>query len=450
MKKMPFMLRISTLLLLAILPLSGCSEGDGDGGKDAAADAPEVVTPSTDTGAAGTDSSSGASVDIGSAAVDAGPACTPKEGKIAALKFSAPTEWSEPLKDYHKVGFSKAPSGKFLQGVQDLAVFLDRLYIGYGDANINLGSKQQLTVRYFDKCGSTQTVDEFKHDEEQIDRFRHLGDELWIAGIDATEDGWLGNVYRREKDQGWVKHRTVGSGVHVHDVARFGGDVYAVGSGNTPDGWKEGDIYGWLWRSSDNGKTFIPVDKEWNLGKGDSRFVHLVPAGPRLYVFGYKIDLKGQLSSVPNKVWDGKTATFLAPDHPLHLRFIRQSWPVSESAGVVTGQNLLEGNGAPMRTWLLTAKTATVIKDLADRVVVDVFKRADTAEFILLTRPGASPASPSNGTVVKWKVTLTTDFKSFTDVMSFDATVNIESLAFWQGGLYLGTSHGHVYRSMGK
>jgi len=431
-----------------LLALQACG-GDEDPGEneddDAAGSTADAVAGGDGGSTAAKDTAKG--IDTGGSSSGWKPH---EDAKVSELKFEAPTTWAQPLKDYHKVGFDKAPNGKFLQGVQDLAIYLDRMYIGYGDANINLGSKSQLAVRYFKSWKSPDTVDEFKHDEEQIDRFRHLGDELWVAGIDATEDGWLGNVYRRTKKDGWKKFRTVGSGVHVHDVARLGADLYAVGSGNTPEGWKEGDIYGFLWRSKDNGKTFEPAAKVWNEGKGDARWTNLLPAGPRLYIFGYKLNNQGKIYNVPNQIWNGKETTNFPPGHALQLALVVNVWPTTDKSGIAIGRDLLKGNNPPMTTWLVTEKGAKAIETFAKETVVDVFKRPKTGEFIFLSRDGEIAPGPAEGTNVKWHVRTTGDLVAFKEVLTFDATTHVQSVAYWHGAIFLGTSLGQVYRSRGS
>ena len=389
-------------------------------------------------------------------AVDTGvdPNWQPNESaKIGALKFGPPLLWASPLKDYHALGDKTAVNGAYLRGIHDLAVFLDRLYVGYGDANINLGSKQQLAIRYFGAWNSAATTDEFKHDEEQIDRFRLLGDELWIAGVDATEDGWLGNVYRHAKDKPWVKLRTVQEGVHVHDIARFQGDLYAVGSGSKQAEWANSDIYAHLWRSKDDGATWQDADKEWNEGKGDARFTNLVPAGGKLLTFGYKTKQQGNqsvIASVPNKAWDGKTAAFLGPEHPLRLAWIVRSWSLTDASGLVVGRDLLQGSDAPLVAWLVTANTAKPLDAWKDETVIDMFHNAATGEFIVLSHDGAKPGIDFGGFQGKWHVRVTSDFVKFADATSFHASLRLDCLAFWHGALFFGTEFGDVYRATGS
>ncbi len=435
----------SAMLGCLALVAAGCGNADNDagGGDDAGVDAD---FSGADVGAGDTAGSadSGASKDAGA------PPWKPKEGaKIGELKFGAPTLWAQPLKDYLELGNKHATGGKFLQGVQDLAVWQGRMYLGYGDANINLGSKQQLTIRYFDKWDSTATTDEFKHGEEQIDRFRHLGDELWIPGIDATEDAWLGNVYRRTKDKPWVQHRTVQEGVHVHDVARFQGDVYAVGSGSKPEQWKAGAIYAQLWRSKDNGGTWESADKEWNEDKGDARFTNLVATGTKLFAFGYKVNNQGKIYNVPNKVWDGKKAEFLGPGHPLRLALVAYAWPLTDAAAIVMGRALLEGNKAPFKAWLLTAGGAKLLDLFKDETVVDVFRDGKTGEIVVLSHDGNKPGVDFGSFEGKWRVRLTTDLQKFTEIASFHASLQLQCVAFWNGALFFGTEHGDVYRATG-
>jgi hypothetical protein len=154
------------------------------------------------------------------AAADASPDAG--EARLAGRTCGALGEWATPLTDYIAAGEAAVANGRFMRGVHDLAVFEDRLYVGYGDADVNLGRVIPIEVRAFRSDDDPTATAETATAEEQVEQFRALDDGLWIAGVDATEDAWLGNVYRRTAGP-WVKLRTVGNGVHVHDVAAWGG-----------------------------------------------------------------------------------------------------------------------------------------------------------------------------------------------------------------------------------
>lgn len=135
---------------------------------------------------------------------------------LSTLRCGAPALWAEPLRDYLAVGERQTMGGAFLRAVQDLAVYDDRLYLGYGDANINLGRATPIEVRSFRDDGAAEAAAEFRSDEEQLEQYRELDGDLWIAGVDATEDAWLGNVY-------WRPRATPGGGGFARGAVNVGG-----------------------------------------------------------------------------------------------------------------------------------------------------------------------------------------------------------------------------------
>lgn len=192
------------------------------------------------------------------APVDAVDSSAPDTPEVAAiplgpgdLTYSAPEPWADPIADYLAAGRQEVGSDLFDRAIQDLAPFDGRLFIGYGDATKNLGRIVAIEPRSFGDPEEPVASADFATDEEQIDHYRVFDDRIAIAGVDATEDGWLGNVYARITGGVWTKNRTVDGGVHVHDITAFSGAYWTVGSGASPNEWKSNHIFSYLWRSWD-------------------------------------------------------------------------------------------------------------------------------------------------------------------------------------------------------
>lgn len=373
----------------------------------------------------------------------------PKE--IAALTFSAPTKWAAPIEDYIAVGKKKKPDMNFLRGIHDMVVYLDRLYIGYGDANINLGRDTPIAFRYFPSPDETKVVSEFNSDEEQLDRYRILGTSLFMAGIDATEDAWLGNVYIKEGKEKWLKSRTLQGGVHVHDCVLYQDKPFCVGSGAKQAEWKQGKIFAHLWSSDDKGKSFQIVHRRQNPNRGDARWVRLLPQAKWLFVFGYQTNAQGQINSLNNSVYDGKTVTPIQSGSLLLSQvLVSETDIISPTLGLLRGVNVVK---TPLRNVFLRmqdGKNPVPIEEFKDQTVLDIFTHKASGESIILSHDNSLYNDVRN--LKSWDVHVwrTEQFKHFTKMMSFTTQRPPKSIAYWKGSLYFGDQWGEVWRSTGK
>ena len=222
-------------------------------------------------------------------------------------------EWGSPIDAYIAVGDVEFPDG-YDRNIKDLVVHRDMLWIGYGDGTRNMGSSTPVEYRYYPSpSASGPQIARVEAEgqgapqrtagdtgEEQVGHFRLLSVEgnttLWQAGADSTDADELwtqakpaperlieGNVFRLDGSEGepfWTKYRSVAGGEHVHDIAAFDGALWSVGSGSDHRGeWEGGQIFRYLWRSDDGGKSFQTHRRFMypDLGKGR----HQIPATAR-------------------------------------------------------------------------------------------------------------------------------------------------------------------------
>ncbi|MFO0625532.1 MAG: hypothetical protein U0325_07920 [Polyangiales bacterium] len=378
-----------------------------------------------------------APTDAADASRDGGPP------RLVGRRCDAPAVWSQPLADYLAAGERVAAGRAFLRGVQDLAVFQGRLFVGYGDANINLGRETPIEVRAFSDARPDGVAAEFRTDEEQIEQYRTLGDELWIAGVDATEDAWLGNVYGRVRGA-WTKHRTVGNGVHVHDIARWRGALWAVGSGGTPAEWNAGDIYGHLWRSDDDARSFTIAARHHNQGRGDARWIRLLPLRDAMLLFGYRTGAAAGNTTVVNQRWDGTAATALAADDPLRAMFVVETLARRDGGGLVRGAVTTGGRLAHRALRVDPEGRAAEIPALRGRQVLDAWEDPETRELLVLSADedtwGATPLQYAV------RLDVTADLDGFTEVVSFVTDDPTRAVARWRDHIYLGRDDGALLR----
>ncbi len=133
----------------------------------------------------------------------------------------------------------------------DMVYYGDKLYIGGGDYNINVGYMPIMT--YNEAKRTWETV--FTADDEEINRFLVIDGNLMVSGADATEERILGNYYVLEGES-FVKYRNIPGGIHVFDMVKFGGQFF-VGIGVDPGGFP-------VLCSGDGGRTFTPCIFEKN------------------------------------------------------------------------------------------------------------------------------------------------------------------------------------------
>jgi len=375
------------------------------------------------------------------------------------MSFAVPTPWADPIEDYLAAGYEHVGDWDFFRGIHDLAVYDDRLYLGHGDANVNLGRVIPIGFRYFASDDDPTAENEFDSDEEQLERYRVIDGDLFMAGVDATEDAWLGNVYYRGPQSGWVKSRTLDEGVHVHDIVGFRGQHYAVGSGSSEEEWGNGDIYAHLWRSRDGGASFDITWRVHNGGTGDARWVRLLPSANALYLFGYTSNSLGRIDNLIGATYGEATCgsckrsvQLFADDHPLRWVFVTETDVIGppesvEALGIVRGIDLTED---PLRyaTWTLgAAGQVELLTALDGMTLLDVVEHEPTGETLLLLCDGDDYEQSFELTEWQVRIWVTSTFADFVELVSFHTAVPPRSLAYWRGQLFYGTDHGQVWRA---
>ncbi len=362
---------------------------------------------------------------------------------LTAVDFGEFDDWAEPIEDYIDALTAEYGGNGFHHSVWDLAVYQDRLYFGYGDADINSGRIFPTELRYFSDVDDPETwTSEFAVDEEMVEQYRQFSgdDGLYIAGLDATEDDLMGNAYNRHPDTDWVKSRTLEYALHVHDAALWQGTLYASGSGCTWDEYDAFTISSMFWTSTDGGETYEIVEKLIHPTVGDARWTRMLPMGDELYLFGHRTD--GQyINEVIPFVYDGSDLTEL-PD--LDSRWVWETWPVDDEHGLISAVKFGFGS-LTHETYLLEPGGA--IDDLGEfeeETLVDAFEVAP-GEWILLSREGHIYGDEP-GTA--HRVLFTDDFNDYHLLTTFEADDAWPvSVGYYGGYLFLGLDDGEIWRA---
>ena len=370
-----------------------------------------------------------------------GPPEDPPPPDITDLTFSELRPWDRPIDDYIDLNTAELGHSDFLRGLHDLHVFDDRLYVGYGDANLNLGRFTPIEIRAYTEDEPGAWASEFVVDEEQIDQLRSDGTRLAIPGVDATEDAWLGNVYSRRDEEGWIKSRTLDQAIHVHDVAFDGDVIWACGSGSTPDEYNAGQISSLVFRSDDDGATFA---LEWKVPNsnpsGDARFTHLALLDDVLHAFGYRSDGNQINGLIAYRATGGEPEAWAAMSDVL----VRRVVDLGDGTALVSG---IFADG-PLRQVSRRLGLGEVEDVMPGRGVIDLAPLGDGRALVLSTANEAWPVPPG-----PWAVELGLFDPAdggYVALRSADVDVFPSAIAFWRDALYVGDAEGGLLRAGGE
>lgn len=129
----------------------------------------------------------------------------------------------------------------------DIAVFDGVLYVGSGDYDKNTGP---VTVMAYD-IKNNKWFDSGVLQDEAVSRFLTVNGKLTAPGIDPKAEWDYGNYYVLA-DGEWTTIDNVPGGVHMFDIAEFGGKIfYGLGTGNNYSAPVK--------VSADNGQTYENV-----------------------------------------------------------------------------------------------------------------------------------------------------------------------------------------------
>ena len=377
--------------------------------------------------------------------------------EISSYNFDTFVDWSEPINDVLEVGESVF-GDDFNKNITELTPYEGRLWIGYGDANVNLGGEIPITFRSFSSANNPKVLIGEASGEEQFDRFRMLDGQLWMAGVDSIgtdEEVHFpligGNVYTLQNNK-WSKHNTVPGGEHVHDVMSWDGAAWAVGSGaNHRDEFTSGNIHRYLWRSQDNGQSWMIAHREpfGQDGNGDTRWVHLLPQQDDLYLFGYEYNFEAGVISVANARFDGWNIKKMTNSESLEDIFAMGTLPLTESIGLVWGVDVDEAQ-LLNEAWYVQNGDRTLLPALDGRSLIDSEYREDTGEILLLSYSGNEYGMESDSWDLAVHLLHVDNLERSETLIEWNDTERPTSIAFFQGSLFLGTTNGRVQRALGS
>jgi hypothetical protein len=324
----------------------------------------------------------------------------------------------------------------FAKNVWDMQVYNSRIYLGHGDFNTNAGP---IPVIYFDPS-TNKFATHFTVDEEEINVFKVLNNELYIPGTDSKEDWNFGSFYVVESNDGWIKYRTIPSANHVFDMAYYNGQLYAA-TGTTKTGWGE------VLTSNDMGKTWTTVMPQTTTTMKfmESWATCLFLLNNQLYASGkmlfndwfakYKNFL---VMNGTNSIVQPFTTKFLPDAQNAHEYYIQRPITVNNKL-VYLAYVSAASHWLPYSMYVVTSLTSShkVIFPAAQAVPSDILVR-DNVTYVLTNLQN----STNSFTTIVYK---STNLLNWTELFRFDTDAFARSFEELNGDFYFGLGCSTVY-----
>ena len=368
--------------------------------------------------------------------------------------------WGNPIEDYIE---SATPIfTDFEKGISSLEVFEDILFIGYGDASVNVGSEFPIEFRILksldqkkpdkirvigDGQGAAQRS-KYDTGEEKIIKFAQFDNNLWQPGYDSNTQDELytqslprekkliqGNVFKLQRLDGefvFKKNRNILGGEHVIDIDMFNNRIFAVGSGaNNREEWDSGFVYRYIWESNDEGENFRTFYRNtFNTANyGDTRFRALLSSEDKLFVFGYINPKPYNSSIIPvNKIID-KNFNISDNSSILKNELIWKTFYLGNSSGLAVSDFSVETK----KTFLISNKGITDLSNWRNNNVIGLAGIGKKKSVVLLEKENISSIYTfENNDPNDLKQIISTDFLAC-------------SIAYWKKHIVIGSCTGELY-----
>ena len=310
----------------------------------------------------------------------------------------------------------------FARNVWDMQVFNGQLYFGHGDAVENSGP---IKVFSFNPSSSQFTSD-FTVDDEAINSFNIIDNQLLIPGYDPRESWDLGNFYRLENGA-WQKHRTIPFGVHAYQLLKFAGKLFVtIGTD---------DLHPGLLSSSDGGVTWNDMSN--NLFN-DRRFNKLIVLNNQLYATGLletgTVKLEGntfQNANIP--------ASNIAPGIPTDTPVLIQKLEYFNSGMVYTvGKRQMYTSDPNDPRFETKAKAAFFTTNFQDTVPIPLPENSVPTDILVRDNKVLILVHRKLETGFENIVIESADTQSWKETLHFSSASFARSFEFLEGKFYFG------------
>ncbi len=368
--------------------------------------------------------------------------------------------WGNPIEDYIE---SATPIfTDFEKGISSLEVFEDILFIGYGDASVNVGSEFPIEFRILksldqkkpdkirvigDGQGAAQRS-KYDTGEEKIIKFAQFDNNLWQPGYDSNTQDELytqslhrekkliqGNVFKLQRLDGefvFKKNRNILGGEHVIDIDMFNDRIFAVGSGaNNREEWDSGFVYRYIWESKDRGENFRTFYRNtFDIANyGDTRFRALLSSEDKLFVFGYINPKPYNSSIIPVNKIIHKNFTISDNSSILKNELIWKTFYLGNSSGIAVSDFSVETK----KTFLISNKGITDLSNWRNNNVIGLAGIGKKKSVALLEKENISSIYTFE----------TNDPNDLKQIISTDFLAC--SIAYWKKHIVIGSCTGELY-----
>ncbi len=308
------------------------------------------------------------------------------------------------------------------RNVWDMKVFDGQVYFGHGDAVANSGP---IKLFRFDTI-SKKFISDFTVDDESINSFDVVGNQLVIAGSDPREAWELGNFYRLERGV-WHKYRTIPWGIHAYQVTEFEGKLFI--------GISTDHLHPSLLSSSDQGMTWLDATDNQFL---DRPFNKLIVLNQQLYGTGL---LGAGILKLENGVFvDAKIpaqhiAPGLTPDAPMLISKLEYF-----KGGVVytVGKRQMYTTDADDERYETIAKAAFFSRDFQDTLPIPLPENSVPTDILLKDGQVLILTHRKLETGFENMVIESSDALSWTEILRFSSGSFARSFEFLNSQFYFG------------
>jgi len=324
---------------------------------------------------------------------------------------------------------------RYARNIWDMQLWDGKIYLGHGNSSNNppaVNAGPVPIIAYDPE--SRKFLTEFTVDEEQIDRYRVIDDQLYIPGHDPRDPWELGNFYRLT-DKGWEKVRTIPLGIHAYDILGFEKALFVA------EGTTKGAVVS---RSTDRGQNWESFELLPNVGRTFELFV----LGGTLYVSAYDETIFRYDGSSFRRIYVDVFPEVRHGRHPLVVRSVR----FGDHLLYIGANNINDHQWTPFAVFQAACIDEARPLPLPETdVPYDILVRDNTA-FVLTNR---FAEDMENATVIIYR---SEDLDHWEEVVRCEMPTFARSFEYYGGEFYLGLgtktfplheASGNIYRVSG-